>query len=148
MRSLQMIITLLPFISIGQDTLPPPPKYDVEAPEILPNVICLCDQEAEFPGGMDAFNDFLQQKLYLGNLKSLDSRSTHTIYVDFLVGKTGEVSNVEVHKLDDPEVVNRIKNTLLGMPRWSPYLYGMEEPMPTRVRVPIKLVVGDPRYNL
>jgi TonB family protein len=80
--------------------------------------LILVDQSMpEFPGGDEARIKYISTNLV--KPKGTDSISG-TVYVEFVVEKTGEITNVnvkrEVHPLLDSEAVRVIKN----MPKWIP----------------------------
>ncbi|XOV68043.1 MAG: hypothetical protein ACFHU9_02495 [Fluviicola sp.] len=137
---------LLSHASLGQDTLLPPSSDAHTSGPQETKLICWCDREAQFPGGEEAFKGYLKNYLRLEALQGVESHSSHTFYVDFTVDEEGKIRDVDVRMLNDENAVQWIEYVFETMPRWEPRLYEERIYLPTRVRVPITAIVGDPRY--
>jgi len=104
--------------------------------DTIENTTCYIGYEpmAEFPGGDEA-----RIKYLLSNTvkpKGTDSISG-TVYVEFVVEKTGEITNIKVkkgvHPLLDAEAIRVVKN----MPKWNPEIHN-GSPVNTKFIMPFK----------
>jgi TonB family protein len=99
------------------------------------------EQQAEFPGGLDAFGRFLQNTLkYPNNARRANIGCE--VSVSFVVNTDGSVEDVQVLKGDGFECDEETIRVINAMPRWNP---GMQSGRAVRSRftLPIKFVVFD-----
>jgi protein TonB len=101
-------------------------KYQIENKEFtLANefyageVIEFPEVEAEFPGGYEAMQKWLQQNLNYPE-KSMQTNEQGKVYVKFVVEKDGKLSNIEVIKGISRELDNEAKRLVRSMPEWIP----------------------------
>ena len=95
----------------------------------------------EFPGGMDAFLDFLVKNVRYpieAQKKGIQGR----VIVVFVVNKDGSIAEPEVIQSLHPLCDIEAKRIIMAMPKWKP---GFENGQPVRVKytVPILFKLGD-----
>ena len=87
----------------------------------IPNYIV--EEEAHFPGGLEGWRDYLVRKINNKTaVKAGAPLGVYTVKVQFVVGKQGEIANVEavdVPAICKPCGVEAIK-IIKGSPRWKP----------------------------
>ncbi|NMM48666.1 energy transducer TonB [Marinigracilibium pacificum] len=78
----------------------------------------LIESQPEFPGGMDAYYDYLKEKTnsITLNKKCIEGR----IYIQFTVEKDGAITEVNVLKGIDKEIEEKAKSIVSGFPKWIP----------------------------
>ncbi|PKP19834.1 MAG: hypothetical protein CVU05_10470 [Bacteroidetes bacterium HGW-Bacteroidetes-21] len=73
----------------------------------------------EFPGGEDAFLKYIA-----GNTKypaeARDKGIQGMVFIQFIIDKTGEVTDVKVLKSVDPILDKEAMRVVKGMPKWTP----------------------------
>lgn len=115
-----LFIAALQFIcgsTFAQEVPAPKPTVNPEPPQIYDIV----DQPAEYPGGMAALKKFIAD-----NLKYPETAKEKGIqgkcYLQFIVSKTGELSNIKVKKgvVDCPECDKEAIRLVKSMPKWIP----------------------------
>lgn len=79
-------------------------------------VIELCDEEVSFPGGQDAFIDWIEYNFKWVNTNELDE--SIRVFVEFKVNEEGHVRNVEVLKCPYPKLAANIEMILCSSPHW------------------------------
>jgi len=92
------------------------------------NTFTLVDKEAKFPGGAEGWRRYLETNLNanLGNkyikLKKKEKSAQQTVKLQFIVDKTGKVSNVEVVNKDEvhPKLAAESIRVLKEGPDWEP----------------------------
>lgn len=97
----------------------------------------------QFPGGEDALLHFLESKIrYPKGARKKNIQGD--VLVQFVVEKTGEVSNVEIKKGVSPDLNEESLKVVKEMPRWKP---GMKDGEVVNVEytVPIRYVLQDVR---
>lgn len=113
------------------------------------SVYILADVMPEYQGGMDSLVAYLRQNInYPQSCK--DAGKQGTVYVEFIIRKTGEVTDVKVVKGVsgaeelDKEAVRVVKQ----MPAWKPALQN-DKPVSAKVTLPIrfKLMVPSPKKD-
>ncbi len=99
------------------------------------------DTTAEFPGGIEALQQFLQKETTYppkARKRSIQGR----VIVEFIVDKTGNVTNVEViqsvHPLLDAEAVRVCE----AMPQWKP-AYKNGQPVKCYYTLPFSFALSD-----
>jgi hypothetical protein len=95
-------------------------------------IITICEQMPYFPGGENAFQNYLSQ-----NIHWPDSATGGTAYVRFVIEGDGSVSNVTCVK-GDPYFCAECVRVVGAMPKWVP---GWFNGKPARVEmvVPIRV---------
>ena len=94
--------------------------FEIDLPAEGKDVMLVCEQQPEFPGGMRALMDYLKKEIRYPK-KCSASGIEGRAFVRFIVDKNGKIKKVELfkssgNKLLDKEAVRVIKK----MPRWSP----------------------------
>lgn len=79
------------------------------------------DEEARFPGGKEKMIEFLTKNLKYPEI-AIQMSIEGKCYLQFVVSKDGEISNVKViRELDDcPECGREAKRVISKMPKWKP----------------------------
>lgn len=83
----------------------------------------------EFPGGNRALLEFINKNIVYPD-DALANRIQGTVYLRFVVSKTGEVTRIEVTRSVDPLLDNEALRVLASMPRWRP---GRQDGTPVNV---------------
>ena len=103
-----------------------PPKVDqgsklVSAPGDDDNkVFTKVEMEAEFPGGNAKWNEYVRNAL-LSHMDELqDEGKSGTCEVQFIVDKTGAVSDVEALTMQGTKLAEVAVNAIRGGPNWKP----------------------------
>ncbi len=93
------------------------------------------DSQPEFPNGNDGLVKYLSENIKYPK-KALKNGITGKVFVQFVIDKTGKVTNVVavrgVEKSLDKEAVRVIKS----MPKWKP---GMKDGQPVKVKYTIPI---------
>lgn len=99
------------------------------------------EDSPEFPGGMEAWNEFLMNNLKYPE-KAREMGIEGTVYVVFEVRKDGSVKNVELLKGIGAGCDEEAKRVIMQSPNWTP---GKQKghTVNVRMRVPIKFKLGD-----
>ncbi len=101
-------------------------KYDpVVDPEekggadITDSAMIVVDFDAEYPGGVTAMKQFIAEKItYPEEERQIGMEGT--LYVSFVVERSGAVSNVEVARSLSPNLDNEAVRVIRMMPKWKP----------------------------
>jgi len=99
------------------------------------------EDSPEFPGGMEAWNEFLMNNLkYPEQARKMGIEGT--VYLVFEVRKDGSVKNVELLKGIGAGCDEEAKRVIMQSPNWTP---GKQRghTVNVRMRVPIKFKLGD-----
>jgi len=86
--------------------------------------------EPEFPGGVDAIHQFLQENIILPQ-SVIDGEVRGTVFVTFVVEKDGSITNVRVLRGIGGGADEEAVRVVELMPNWTP---GRERGQPTRVQ--------------
>jgi protein TonB len=73
----------------------------------------------EFPGGLAALKEFVRVNLQYPQA-ALEKGIEGRVYVNFMVAKTGAVSDVKVAKSIDPLLDKEAARIVKSMPTWNP----------------------------
>jgi protein TonB len=121
-KTLQLIIVLaFPLLSFSQ--VAPPSAAD--ATRFTPGV---ADKEAKFPGGAEGWRRYVEANLksqlaskYI-KLKKEQQEATQTARVQFIVDKSGNISNVEVVNATEvhPKLAAEAVRVIKEGPKWQP----------------------------
>lgn len=117
-------------------TPPPPPEIKIEkkaAPKA--QIIEFPDVEAGFPGGAAALNAYIQSNIQYPET-SIDMDEQGKVYLSFVVGADGSISQVKVERGVSPDLDREAKRVVRSMPNWIPGEAGGKK-VPTRCRLPI-----------
>lgn len=104
----------------GFTDIPPP----AESPRIVakePEIYTVVDEAAEFPGGMGALKKYMTDNLRYPE-KAKEIAISGKVYLQFIVSKTGDISNVKLLRglpdcmECDAEAIRLVKK----MPKWKP----------------------------
>ncbi|MCK6640012.1 MAG: energy transducer TonB [Bacteroidia bacterium] len=102
------------------------------------DVLVAVDESPEYPGGNEAMLKYLQQNLKYPK-DGLDSAKSGTVYVEFVVLKTGEVSNVKVVRgiKDYPSFGAEAVRVISEMPKWKPGVMH-DKPVNVKMVLPVR----------
>lgn len=98
------------------DTLKSETTLEQDTSDIVYQVV---EENASFPGGMDALMLWLSKNLIYPS-EALDSLIQGTVYVKFIVAKDGSITDVKVARGVHPLLDDAAVKVVLKMPRWSP----------------------------
>lgn len=103
--------------NIGGPPPPPPPPPPTEDNTVYTFV----DEQAEFPGGHAALKKYLAENIKYPQT-AIEMGIEGTTYVQFIISKKGNVSNVKVVREmpDCPECDKEAVRVVKGMPTWKP----------------------------
>ncbi len=107
---------------------PKPVKVDGE-------VFTVVEQQPEFPGGMKELGSYLQDNLKYPQAAQ-KANATGRVFVNFIVTKTGEITDVRVLKDVGFGTGEEAVRVVSKMPRWEPGRQGTE-PVNVRYNLPI-----------
>lgn len=157
MRFTALLIAVLPLWSLAQ-TGPPVPQAPpdgsrgefegLEPVEVVEGerpdsnaVQVFAEQMPEFPGGQQALIDFLRQNVRYPELER-DNDVQGTVYVGFVVDKTGKVRDAKVLRgvPKGPGLETEALRVVRMMPAWKP---GMQLGKPVHVQftIPVKFTL-------
>ncbi|MCR9172474.1 MAG: energy transducer TonB [bacterium] len=136
MKYILLFLLLTPALSWAQEEppkmpVPPPPEPNVAPQE----VIDFPDVEAEFPGGRDAMDAFIKENMNYPEIAK-NSGTQGRVYLEFVVGNDGAISQVRVMLGVSPELDREAKRIIRSMPKWKPG-EANGKPVHTRYRLPI-----------
>ncbi|MFM2017360.1 MAG: hypothetical protein RL007_1016 [Bacteroidota bacterium] len=102
------------------------------------DVLVAVDQAPEFPGGSEAMIKYLQQNVKYPK-DGLDSAKSGTVYVEFVVRKTGDVSDVKLVRgiKDYPSFGAEAVRVISEMPKWKPGLMD-DKPVNFKMVIPVR----------
>lgn len=103
----------------------PPDPYLTEFPEV----------EAQFPGGNAAMKKFIQETIQYPEM-SKELGDQGRVYVSFIVGTDGSISNIEIPRSLTVELDKEAKRIVRAMPKWIP-AQEKGEVVRSRARLPI-----------
>ena len=94
--------------------------FEIDLPAEGKDVMLVCEQQPEFPGGMRALMDYLKKEIRYPK-KCSASGIEGRAFVRFIIDKNGKIKKVELFKssgnqLLDKEAIRVVKK----MPRWNP----------------------------
>jgi len=96
-----------------------------------------------YPGGEPAFQAYLQNNIVYPD-SAIDAEQEGTVFVYFVIGVDGSISNVEVKKKipGAPYLDREAVRVIAAMPNWTP---GKIDGRPVKVSmtVPVKFVLKD-----
>ena len=117
----------------GETPLPPaslaagsPHSEPMEMPAQKSEVLIRSEIMPEFPGGQAAFMRFLSKNLQVPE-GSLEAGQKVKVYVRFVVGKEGEVSNIEFLETTGEVFEQEVNRVMRKMPKWKPGLQNGEK---------------------
>ncbi|HUC81345.1 MAG TPA: TonB family protein [Flavisolibacter sp.] len=76
------------------------------------------EKPAEFPGGNDAWVNFLKKNLKVPG--QLEENTSKTVEAGFYVTQDGRIENIEIMKSGGKEYDKEVLRVLSLMPRWKP----------------------------
>lgn len=147
MRQFALFLVLLPFVASAQDDpYPISPAVEVAPPPVpqVPDsnaVHQYVEQMPEYPGGQEAMILFLRKNVRYPEAER-DNDVQGTVYVRFVVDKTGKVR--DVHALREvpkgPGLTKEALRVVSMMPDWKP---GMQQGKPVNVyfSLPVKFTL-------
>lgn len=113
--------------------------HDAEAEENEEPIFYIVEEMPEFPGGELALRKFIAESIKYPVIAQ-ENGIQGKVYVNFVVGKDGRVSNAVVIRSVDPALDKEALRVINSLPRWKP---GLQRGEPVRVSfsVPISFVL-------
>ncbi|MFT5823685.1 MAG: TonB family protein [Crocinitomix sp.] len=109
------LLLIWPIFSFAQEEVPDVPQEIVPSSQVYDFV----EEEPEFPGGMDAMTVYIANNIEYP-AASIERDEQGIVYVKFVVGKDGSVSNVGIRKGVSTALDTEAKRVIAGMPKWKP----------------------------
>lgn len=97
----------------------PPPPIAVPKNRIKGEIIDFPDIEASFPGGMSAFNSYLEENMQYPQA-SIEKQEQGKVYLSFIVEPDGSITGVKVERGVSPDLDREAKRLLRASPNWIP----------------------------
>jgi len=106
------------------------------------DVMDVGDESPEYPGGNEAMLMYLQQNVKYPQ-DGLDSAMSGTVYVEFVVRKTGDVSDVKLVRgiKDYPSFGAEAVRVISAMPKWKPGLMN-DKPVNVKMVIPVRFSIN------
>ncbi|MFB6316943.1 energy transducer TonB [Saccharicrinis sp. FJH54] len=126
---------------IDEDTEVDFVDIDTEDEEIDENVVFqIVEKMPSFPGGEAAMMKFLSDNIKYPTIAQ-ENGIQGRVYVNFVVSKTGEISNIKVVRGVDPALDQEAIRVVKSMPKWEP---GEQRGKPVNVSfmLPINFVLN------
>lgn len=127
-----------PFVDLGL------PKGDTTVivnvnpiPVVIPDKVeDFPDIEAEFPGGYDAWKNYLFNELKYPEI-AIENNDQGTVYVVFVIETDGSIGDVKVTKGVSFEIDREARRVIKNSPKWVPGRINKTN-VRTRINIPIK----------
>lgn len=91
----------------------------------------------QFPGGLDAFSDFLRKNVRFPKSES-SGGITGTVYTQFIIEKDGSLSNIKVVRSPGQPFSDEARRVLRMSPKWKPGTDAEGKPIKVLYTIPIK----------
>lgn len=104
------------------DVPPPPPDdaYDDTTKKAAEEeIVAIPEQQAHFPGGEIAMREYLNKNLRYPQMAK-EANIEGKVYISFLVGTDGSISDVTVMRPVHPSLDNEALRVIKSMPDWVP----------------------------
>ena len=111
---------------------------DGEDPDDVP--VVKVQKKASFPGGMSELKNYLKKNLTYPSI-ALEEGTEGTVIVSFVVGKSGEIRNVEVMRPVDPALDQEAIRVVSNMPKWVPAMNN-DRPCASYYRLPVNFILN------
>jgi protein TonB len=102
---------------VAEEEVSAPPKQVIEEPE--EEVLSFVEEQAEFPGGVNALYKFLSDNLTYPNL-ARENQIEGRVIMQFVVEKDGSISNIEVLRDIGGGCGSEAGRVIAKMPSWKP----------------------------
>lgn len=103
--------------------------------------IDIAEINPEFPGGLDKMYRYLGNNLRYPRYL-LERKISGTVFVSFVVSKSGEINEVEIIKTPHEGFNEEVIRVIHKMPKWKPGFQG-GKPVAVRYKMPIKFTLRD-----
>jgi protein TonB len=114
---------------------PPPKKKAAPVKKVKAEIIDFPDVEAVFPGGAAALQSYIVNNIQYPET-SIDMDEQGKVYLSFVVGADGKISQVKVERGVSRDLDREAKRVVRSMPKWTPGEAGGKK-VATRCRLPI-----------
>lgn len=97
-------------------------EIKVQAEEIIedePEIFLVVEEEPEFPGGMQALNEYLASNTKYPQIAK-ENGITGVVYVNFVIDSKGKVGKIKVARSVDPLLDAEAIRVVQSMPQWKP----------------------------
>lgn len=82
-------------------------------------IFMIVEEIPEFPGGEDALQKYLSEHTKYPKAAKR-SKTSGTVYVQFVINEIGEISDVQIPQSVDPALDREVLRVVNGMPNWIP----------------------------
>ncbi len=115
------------------------PIVEDEEEEEAPMNFYVIEKKPEFPGGLVAMQKWIRDHTKYPEVAK-ENGITGKVYVQFVIGKDGAVTNVKVMRSVDPYLDAEALRVIKAMPKWSP---GEQRGKPVKVlfQLPVNFVL-------
>jgi len=128
-------------ITDGDATDEIPPDLTTADPivPVEPEPYVIVQEMPSFPGGKEELMRYISENVVYPR-DAVENRIQGTVYLRFVVSKTGDVTRVEVTRGASPLLDNEALRVISGMPKWKP---GKQDgnPVPVWFAVPVVFVL-------
>lgn len=97
------------------------------------------ETEPQFPGGAAELQRYIMKSFPWDSIREEDLLEVSKIYLSFVVTKTGEIKQLQIHKGSHPNIDPLIFKFVSEMPLWIPGKNEKDEPINMEVRLPIQV---------
>ena len=94
------------------------------------------DVEAEFPGGYEAWKNYLLKEMKYPDI-SIENGEKGTVYIQFIIESDGSIGDVKISKGVSYEIDKEAKRVIKNSPKWVPGRTNKTN-VRTRLNIPIK----------
>lgn len=104
-------------------------KIDAPKEDVEPEVYIYAEEMPEFPGGEAALFKYINENIKYPKIAK-ENGIQGIVFVQFVIGKTGEIVNVYILRGVDPSLNQEAIRVVSSMPKWSP---GKQRGVPVHV---------------
>ncbi|HLP11863.1 MAG TPA: energy transducer TonB [Flavobacteriales bacterium] len=95
-----------------------------------------CEKQAEFPGGKDELNKYIQEKLKW--IDTADYISQGKVYIEFEIDTSGNVTHPKIKRGLSTQVDMAVMDAFRKMPKWIP-AYNCGKPVSVKYVYPLTI---------
>jgi periplasmic protein TonB len=104
-------------------------------------IVDVAEINPEFPGGLEKMYRYLGNNLRYPRYL-MERRISGTVFVSFVVSKSGEINQVEILKSPNDGFNDEVIRVINKMPKWRPGIQA-GKPVSVRYKMPIKFTLRD-----
>ena len=87
--------------------------------EVDDEVFVVVEQDAEFPGGLNALEKYLTTNIQYPK-KAVRKNIQGKVFVKFVIEKDGSISNIKILRSPDELLSKEAERVVKAMPKWEP----------------------------